>query len=263
MGRPFFAMRLEQAIFTSVRSERLDGYQLAARSGDVSDELAKELTAWGPAHDSLWLGHPGASSVNFHSLSDDRYCVSQTTLSGAEYSGRGGGRVYTQMVVIPRDGMLKFRGDPFLVLRALVASGRFTIYDSVPRELVNIPLIGRPGDEPPAWIQEIVEKVGAEIIAELSEAVTGAEPVTVITDLPVERLFQTILHQLEPAERLEVSFTTGLKPSSRRAFKLSTAPPDPSLVRQSQRTHHGKVIEVLTEDPHSTNRKKLTVAKAR
>src|SRR5262245_10047182 len=33
------AMRLEQAIFTSVRSERLDGYQLAARSAGVSDEL--------------------------------------------------------------------------------------------------------------------------------------------------------------------------------------------------------------------------------
>ena len=101
-------MRLEQAIFTSVRSERLDGYQLAAKIGGVSEDLAKELTAWGPAHDSLWHGHPGATSVNFHGLSDDRFCVSQTTLSGAEYSGRGGGRVYTQMVVLPRGGMLKF-----------------------------------------------------------------------------------------------------------------------------------------------------------
>ncbi len=256
-------MRLEQAIFTSVRSERLDGYQLAAKSVGVGDDLAKELTAWGPAHDSLWLGHPGASSVNFHGLSSGRYCVSQTTLAGAEYSGRGGGRVYTQMVVIPRDGMLKFGGDPFLVLRALVASGRIAIYDTVPREVATIPLIGRAAGEPPAWIQEVVEKAGAETIAELSEAVTRAEPVTVITDLPAERLFHALLRQFEPAERLEVSFTTGLKPSSRRAFKLSIVPSDPSLVRQSQRTHHGKVIEVLTEDPHSTNRKKLSVAKVR
>lgn len=256
-------MRLEQAIFTSVRSERLDGYQLAAKSGGVSEDLAKELTAWGPAHDSLWHGHPGATSVNFHGLSDDRFCVSQTTLSGAEYSGRGGGRVYTQMVVLPRDGMLKFGSDPFLVLRALVASGRLTIYDAVPRELTSIPLIGRAGEAAPAWISEIVEKAGAETIAQLSEAVMDEEPVSVITDLPVERLFQALLHQLEPAERLRVPFTTGLKPSSRRAFKLSIVPDDPSLVRQSQRTHHGKVIEVLTEDPHSTNRKKLSVAKVR
>jgi hypothetical protein len=256
-------MRLEQAIFTSVRSERLDGYQLAAKSDGVSDDLAKELTGWGPAHDSLWLEHPGANSVNFHGLAGDRYCVSQTTLAGAEYSGRGGGRVYTQMVVIPRDGMLKFAGDPFLVLRALVASGRLTIYDTVPRALTTIPLVGRATEGAPPWIHEIVERAGAETIAELSEAVMGQEPVTVITDLPVDRLFQALLHHLEPAERLEVSFTTGLKPSSRRAFKLSIVPDDPSLVRQSQRMHHGKVIEVLTEDPHSTNRKKLSVARVR
>lgn len=256
-------MRLEQAIFTSVRSERLDGYQLAARSEGVDDDLAKELTAWGPAHDSLWLGHPGASSINFHGLAEDRYCVSQTTLSGAEYSGRGGGRVYTQMVVIPSDGMLKFGNDPFLVVRALVASGRLTIYDVVPRELATIPLVGRAAAEPPPWVAEIVEKVGAETIAQLTEAVTDAEPVTVMTDLAVEKLFQTILQQLQPGERLEVAFTTGLKPSSRRAFKLSSVPSDPSLIRQSQRMHHGKVIEVLTEDPHSTNRSKLSVAKVR
>jgi len=256
-------MRLEQAIFTSVRSERLDGYQLAARSGGVSDDLAKELTSWGPAHDSLWLNQPGASSVNFHRLADDHFCVSQTTLSGAEYSGRGGGRVYTQMVVIPRDGMIKFGSDPFLVLRAIVASGRMMVYDTVPRELTTIPLIGRAGDGPPNWMNELVEKAGGESITELAKAVTGEESVTVITDLPIERLFQTVFYQLEPLDRLNVSFTTGLKPSSRRAFKVTIAPNDPSLVRQSQRTHHGKVIEVLTADPHDANRKRLSVAKVR
>jgi len=256
-------MRLEQAIFTSVRSERLDGYQLAARSGGVTDELAKELTNWGPAHDSMWLKHPGASSVNFHSLADDRFCVSQTTLSGAEYSGRGGGRVYTQMIVIPREGMIKFGSDPFLVLRAVVASGRMMVYDTVPRELATIPLIGRGSDGPPNWMHEVVEKAGAESITELAGAATGEESVTVITDLPVERLFQAMFYQLQPLDRLNVSFTTGLKPSSRRAFKVTIAPNDPSLVRQSQRMHHGKVVEILTADPDNTNRKRLSVAKVR
>jgi len=256
-------MRLEQAIFTSVRSERLDGYQLAARSAGVSDDLAKELTAWGPAHDSLWLEHPGASSVNFHPLGNHSYCVSQTTLAGAEYSGRGGGRVYTQMIVVPREGMTKFANDPFLVLRALVASGRMIIYDDVPRELTTIPLVGRAADGPPSWMQEIVEKAGAEIMAELTEAVTAAEPVTVNTDLPVDRLFQAILCQLAPSERLDVSFSTGLKPSSRRPFKLNVAPNDPSLIRQAQRTQPGKVIEVLTQDPHKSSRKRPTVPRTK
>jgi hypothetical protein len=256
-------MRLEQAIFTSVRSERLDGYQLAARSSGVTDELAKELTSWGPAHDSLWVNAPGATSFNVHGLGDGRVCLSQTTLSGAEYSGRGGGRVYTQMLLVPRDGLARFGGDPFLVLRALTASGRMLVYDLVPRELATIPLIGRAAGRPPEFVPEVVAKAGAEMIAELSEAVTDAQPVTVITDLAIERLFQALLYQLEPAERLDVSFTTGLKPSSRRPFKLSIVPDDPALVRQSQRMHQGKVIEVLTCDPHSTNRQRLTAVRGR
>jgi hypothetical protein len=251
-------MRLEQAIFTSVRSERLDGYQLAARSSGVTDELAKELTGWGPAHDSLWVSQPGSTSTNYCVLSDGRVCVSQTTLSGAEYSGRGGGRVYTQMIVLPREGLAKFAGDPFLVLRALAASGRMFVYDQVPKDLPTIPLIGRASGQQPEFASDVVNKAGAETIAELTEAVTGSQVVNVITDLPVERLFQALLYHLEPAERLDVSFTTGLKPSSRRPFKLSIVPDDPSLVRQSQRLHQGKVIEVLTCDPHSTNRQRLT-----
>jgi hypothetical protein len=254
-------MRLEQAIFTSVRSERLDGYQLAARSSGVTDELAKELTSWGPAHDSMWVSEPGATSTNFHRLSEDRVCISQTTLSGAEYSGRGGGRVYTQMIVLPREGLARFAGDPFLVLRALAASGRMFVYDQVPKELATIPLIGRATGQQPEFVAEIVDKAGAEAIAELTEAVTRTQVVNVITDLSIERLFQAILYHLEPAERLDVSFTTGLKPSSRRPFKLSIVPDDSSLVRQSQRMHQGKVIEVLTCDPHSTNRQRLTAVR--
>jgi hypothetical protein len=254
-------MRLEQAIFTSVRSERLDGYQLAARSSGVTEELAKELTGWGPAHDSMWVNEAGATSVNCHGLSEGRVCISLTTLSGAEYSGRGGGRVYTQMLVLPREGLAKFAGDPFLVLRALAASGRMFVYDQVPKDLPTIPLIGRASGQQPDFVADVVHKAGAETIAELTEAVTGSQAVNVITDLSVERLFQALLYHLEPSERLDLSFTTGLKPSSRRPFKLSIVPDDPSLVRQSQRMHQGRVIEVLTCDPHSTNRQRLTAVR--
>jgi hypothetical protein len=256
-------MRLSQAIFTSVRSERLDGYQLAARTPDITEDLVKDLTTWGPAHDSLWSGEPGATSINFHGLADGQCCLSQTTLSGEEYSGRGGGRVYTQMIVIPKDALARFANNPFLVLRALAASGRLMVYDQVPRELATIPLIGR-ADSQPEWIAEIISKAGAETIAELTEAVTADSPVTVITDLPVERLFQALLHQLQPAERLEVSFTTGLKPSSRRPFKLAISPDDPQHVRQSQRLQQGKLIEVLSCDSKSNgSRRRTTTSRSR
>src|SRR5687767_2038023 len=128
-------MRLEQAVFTSIKGPRLDGYQLAGASSGIAGELAKELTVWGPAHDSLWDTRQDARSINFHPLSTGDYCLSSTTLAGEEYSGRGGGRVYTQMIVVPRDLLPRFANDPFLILRALAASGRLVVHESVPEKL--------------------------------------------------------------------------------------------------------------------------------
>jgi len=238
-------MRLEQAIYTSVRSDRLDGYQLAAASAGVGAEWAQALSGWGPAHDSLWSAEPGASSVNFHSLRGERFCISRTTLSGAEYSGRGGGRVYTQMLVVPPESLERFAWDPFLILQAVEAAGRLVIYDLVPASLPAIPLPGRAG--PPAdLLLAIIEQVGAETIGEIAAALKAKPPVAVITDLPVQRLFQAVLHQLLPTERREVSFTTGLRPSPRRPLRLSFLPADPALVRQSQRRDGGRVIEAFS-----------------
>src|SRR5437868_14969856 len=115
-------MRLEQAVFTSLKSSRFDGYQLAATSAGISSDLAKELTLWGPAHDSLWDMRQDARSVNFFPLQTGDYCLSWTTIAGAEYSGRGGGRIYTQMFMLPLDVLARFANDPFLVLRALAAA---------------------------------------------------------------------------------------------------------------------------------------------
>ena len=47
-------LEVQQAIFTSVRRNGRDGYQLVAASPGVSDPAQRELAIWGPSHDSLW-----------------------------------------------------------------------------------------------------------------------------------------------------------------------------------------------------------------
>jgi hypothetical protein len=241
-------MRLEQAIFTSVRSERLDGYQLAATSPGIGGDIARELSVWGPAHDSLWRSDHGATSVNFHPLSGDLCCLSRTTLSGAEYSGRGGGRVYTQMLVLPRSALERFDHDPFLVLQAIEAAGRLVIYEQLPESLPTLPLLGR-GTSSAVHLQGIIDQAGATTVAEIAAALIEGAPVAVVSNLPADRLFQAALHQLSPSERQEVSFTTGLRPSQRRPFGLSLLLDDTSLIRQSQRLTGGRVVEALAICP--------------
>jgi hypothetical protein len=240
-------MRLEQAIFTSVRGARLDGYQLAACSPGVNGQIAKDLTAWGPAHDSLWVTEPGAKSINFHSLSEGLFCISQTSLAGAEYSGRGGGRVYTQMLVVPREALVAFAGDPFQILQAITASGRMLVHETVPDSLPTIPLLGRGSEPGRNASADLICAIGSETLAELTEVLTSNWSLTVVTNLPIPRLIQTVLHQLSLEERLDVSFSTALRPSSRRPFKLCFSPNDPAQARQSQRISGGRIIEVIVE----------------
>jgi hypothetical protein len=240
-------MRLEQAIFTSVRGPRLDGYQLAACSPGIDSQLAKELTSWGPAHDSLWATEPGSKSINFHGLASGLFCISQTSIAGAEYSGRGGGRVYTQMLVVPHEALARFAGDPFQILQAVSASGRMLVHEAVPNSLPTIPLLGRGREAGRNTSADLICTIGPETLAELTEVLTSNWSLTVVTNLPVPKLFQTILQQLSLDERLEVSFSTALRPSSRRPFKLSISPNDPALARQSQRISGGRIIEVIAD----------------
>src|SRR5437868_8956366 len=160
-------MRIEQAIFTSVQSTRLDGYQLAVTSSGITAEQAKELMTWGPAHDSLWDTRRDARSVNFHPLGGDRFCLSCTTLAGEEYSGRGGGRIYTQMFVLPREALAPFVNDPFLVLRALAASGRLLVLDRIPNTLASVPLVGRSERFDSTRTQEAMTEVGEKVFGDL------------------------------------------------------------------------------------------------
>jgi len=247
-------MRLEQAIFTSVKSIRLDGYQLAAASPGVTDAIAQELTVWGPAHDSLWDTRRDARSVNFHPLASGGWCLSCTTLAGAEYSGRGGGRVYTQHFLLPPEVLDRFAHDPFLILRALAAAGRLVVHDEVPEKLPRIPLLGRSEQPDPTLDSQVLDEVGAKVFDGLVEAVANSPSVAVVTSGHVERLFEAILHAFPPKDRPSISFTTGLKDSPRRPFKLFVLPNDPTVVRQSHRTSGAKIIDLVGEDLRSSGR---------
>ncbi len=251
-------MRLEQAVFTSIRGSRMDGYQLAAHSGGLGESLVKELTTWGPAHDSLWDTRRDARTVNFHPLSTGDFCLSWTSIAGEEYSGRGGGRIYTQMFVLPREALTRFACDPFLVLRALAAAGRLVIHDQVPETLPKVPLLGRCDRPDPQLATQVIDEIGASVFNDLVEAVAEAPHVAVMTSGQVERLFQSILHTFGPEDRITISFTTGLKDSPRRPFKLFVLPNDPSTVRQSQRLSGARVVDLVGEDVRASNR--LSVA---
>jgi GTPase-associated protein 1 len=235
-------MRLPQAIFTSVRGKRLDGYQLASRSDEIDDDLARDLHAWGPAHDSLLYPREGIDSINFHPLQGGQwYCLSRTLCAGAEYSGRSGGRVYTQMFLLSPDGLARFANNPFLVLRALRAAGRLLVYDEVPETLRSLPLVGRAANHE---VEEQNDELSAGNLSTLETALKQSPSVAVLGTKAAEPWFAALFRRLPLEERPRVSFSTGLKPSMGRPFRLFVAPDDAAQQRQLSRQSGVCIVEL-------------------
>ena len=235
-------MRIPQAIFTSLRSQKISGYQLAAKSAEIGDELARELTAWGPAHDSLLDETALEPSVNFHPLGRDHFCLSLTSSAGAEYSSRAGARVYTQMFVLPREALARFDNNPFLILRAIDAAGRAAAYEQLPQRLRSLPLIGRAGPTDQGCPQRWSEEHAPESLSKLATAVLENSSVGLATSLPPRSIFAALFQSIPPDERPQVSFTTGLRHSPRRPFRLFVLPSDPIACRKF---HHQPEITVV------------------
>lgn len=238
-------MHIPQAIFTSIRGKRLDGYQLAARSEEIDDELARDLQAWGPAHDSLLHPREGIESINFHPLAAGQwYVLSRTVCSGAEYSGRAGGRVYTQMFLLPPEGLARFANNPFLVLRSLRAAGRLIVHDDVPETLRSLRLVGRAAEHEN---EEARNQVSSSTLGALQRALRESHSVAVVGVKEAEPWFSALFRRLGVDERLHVSFSTGLKPSLGRPFKLFVAPDDAVQQRQLSRQSGVRLVELRAE----------------
>lgn len=234
--------RVEQAIFTSQRGERLAGYQLTSRSPGIDDATALQLSNWGPAHDALET-RLARSSTSLFVLDDERVCVSHTQLAGTEYSGRGGGRVYTHSFVLPSESLGQFQFNPFLILRAFRSAGRTQPRRDPPAQLDSFQLVGRASRSAVAT-QEGQHFFDEATCEKLIWALAAEQPVYIAGDESLEAALEAVLQLPGEQDRTIITFATGLKLSPRRPFQLQAVPLDQVLLRQLQRNEHALVVSI-------------------
>lgn len=239
-------MFVEQAIFTSLKTRRQEGYQLASVSLGVSSELAKELEVWGPAHDSLLDGALGASSVNFHPLTSGEYCVSRTIAAGEEYSGRGGPRIYTQMLIVPPDVLLRFANNPFAVLEAAEASGQMPVHDQPPSQLAPVRLLGRASSVNLLRLAELTTDPGVDKLLLLLQFAVESPAIATLSPIPLARLYAGLFSLLPLSARLQFSLSTGLRYSQRRPVRMLALPADTTEQRNLQRSSGAIPLDCTT-----------------
>jgi len=240
---------IQQAIFTSAQTNRLDGYQLAVHSGGIDDLDLRELQAWGPSHDSLLESGEDAVSVNFHRLPSGAYCVSKTTPAGSEYSARTGPKVYTQCLVVPPEALARFANNPFALLTAAFAQGSLKVHDPLPETLEPFRLSGKAATVDQALLAQLLSDPGASWLGALVEAAITGPSLALIAGVHGIRLVNGILNCLPPECRTEFSFCTGLKPSPRRPFRILCLGDDPNDQRRILRQQDKTVLELSEKPP--------------
>lgn len=255
---------IEQAVFTSAETERSAGYQLVGLSPGISAPDARALSAWGPSHDSLIDFSPEAVSYNFHPLPSGCWCVSRTTPAGWEYSGRGGRRVYTQCLVVPPAVLGRFANNPFAVLKAAKAAGALVVHAHVPAVLDPIALPGRASPVDENLLARLAIHPGPKHVALLLQAARDVDCLALWGEPSPDELIAGILSCLPPPVRTRFSFTTGLKFSSRRPFRLVALSEDRS--QQRWVAHHANVAVLNlgdeTSDGHPLDGWSLLVERA-
>lgn len=228
-------MLIEQAVFTSARTDRGRGYHLVAASPGIRAEDARQLTAWAPAHGSLCSAASDAQSINFHPLASGAFCVSRSAAAGSEYSGRSGPRVYTQFFVVPPDALARFANNPLALLRAARVHGALKLYDPVPAMLPAFELPGRSAAVDEGLLVELAERFGPRQVAWLVEKALMADALVLAGAPHAEGLLAGLLNFLPVECRSELSFATGLLYSPRRPFRISIVEADEAEQRRLSR----------------------------
>ena len=236
-------MLIEQAIFTSAQSDHAVGYHLVARSPGVEEKDARELTIWGPSHESLESTAATATSVNFFRLPSGAFCVSKTQIAGEEYSGRGM-RTYTNCLIVPPQVFLRFANNPFAILRATWAKGLLRVCDNVPAQLVPFQLAGRASPVDEGLIGQLIEQCGADAIGQMIESLFGDKPLVLMGASKPEAAVAGLLNLFPVSCRRELSFTTGLKFSPRRPFHLLVASQESAELRRLYRQQLVSVVDL-------------------
>jgi hypothetical protein len=245
-------MHLDHAVFTSLRTSRLDGYQLADATAGVTSSEARELSQWGPAHDSLMESAMIAGSVNFHALSSGRHCISRTIAAEAEYSGRGGARIETQCYLASAEDYYRFSNNPFRVLEAATAIGGWQPH-STSAKPTPLRFAGRAAPVDRTLIAELIRDPGPAALCTLLDAVLKHEAIGVVWKGSLARAFAGLVNLLPVSARPDLTFSTGLRYSARRPYRLIGLPEDITARRRVEKAANLKVID-WNEPPKSTTK---------
>jgi hypothetical protein len=217
-GAPVWA---EQAVFTSLPRRGKSGYHLVARSPGITDLEAGAVSTWSPSHGALITNAANRFSVNYHSLPGGRFALSRTCEGPAEYSGRGGRQLYTHILIVDEKLLRRAGNHPWALFRAALALGYLRYRAEPEATLTPLRLCSTYPTHDPAHWSERALALGLDSPGLLVEKLMKGQTVELAYSGDRTLLAECLI-ALVPAEiRLQVSFSTSLRPSRVRPYQLA------------------------------------------
>lgn len=224
-------MQVEQISYGSLKRRRMKGYQIIGKSAGVDATVASAFCQWAPSHNSIQVGPDqpitDAWALSFFPLSEYYYALARSVHGGPEYSGRGGFAVVTSALVLTRKQMSAYDHHAVDLARTALTLGHLILPMGTDEVMPSVTLTRRPlslpqpvsdwtDSTPPLLPSHAVNWISRETVSLLRDhrkvmIVGCCDPLPVLT---------LILDQLSSSERSQISFACGLKPSSRRDFRV-------------------------------------------
>jgi len=233
---------VDQAIFTSTRSARSEGYSLAGVSAGISGGEQIEITQRSPSHDSLSDTSGAAVALSSYRLSTGRYCVVHSKYAGAEQTARGQ-RVYSHMIMLNQADYDQFDNNPVAVHAALVAASGDLPILKAPARLQRLELQAAcPRFD--GWINGPpgLQRCNIDMVGSMLQAILNRQRLIVLGVVEPLPLLEWMLLALPGRLAQEVSTTIGLKFSLSRPVQLTFIDQMNSRIR---RAIMGQEIEIL------------------
>jgi hypothetical protein len=234
-------IRVEQAIFTSVRSRMGSGYRLIAASPGLTAAERREITQRSPSHGNLIAPGSAAHGLSSYLLSSGRRAVALSRFAGFEHTARGGQRVHTHVVVLSGGDFRRCQCDPLRIRHALLRTvGDQPLLDP-PQTLdqTSLSLNGvRPAKEaltaltqvPPQFAERLSALLAHMLARHCAAVVGGPEPEDVVARL---------LSAVPLGVREDLSLSWGLKFSASRRFGIVFVG---GTSAETQRVIHGQDV---------------------
>ena len=220
LAAPACQEKIEQAVFTSLRSPMARGYRIVASSSGLLEDEKREIVQRAPSHGNLCDDSAGACAQAAFLLRSGRHCLMFARHAGPEPSGRGGLRVHTHALVLTGSLYRQLGCDPSRV-EGLV----------VPPETESAPTICVPALEAIS-LAAGQQAAAAPTDAEALETASVSDVLAVVFAVLEERriivvgapeppaLVQAVFAATPLGLRHELCFAYGMRFSTQRGFRL-------------------------------------------